>query len=76
MKNLINRIIVGLLLIAIFGMTLFVKSPEEITSMLLAITNQLKLFSVIVHIIFLAIIAAVEMFCFLHLLLFYQFLQP
>jgi len=58
MKNLINRIIVGLLLIAIFGMTLFVKSPEEITSMLLAITNQLKLFSVIVHIIFLAIIAA------------------
>ena len=58
MKNLINQVIVGLLLVVIFGMTLFIKSPEEIASMLLNITNQLKLFSVIIHIMFLAIMAA------------------
>ena len=55
MKDSIKWIVPGLLCIVIFSMTMM-KSPEDITNMLTHVTAQVKTFSVITHIIFLAVI--------------------
>jgi hypothetical protein len=49
--------IAGIILIAIFTMTMM-KTPEEIIKILTKVTSELTLFSVSVHIIFLAVAAA------------------
>jgi len=54
MKNTIKWVALGLLLMVIFIMTMM-KSPEEITNMLSNVTDQLRTFSVIAHIIFLLV---------------------
>ncbi len=53
-KNKVRWVALGLLLMVIFIMTMM-KSPEEITSMLSNVTDQLRTFSAIVHIIFLVV---------------------
>lgn len=53
-KNTAKWIILGLLLTVIYIMTMM-KSPEEITNMLLNVTDQLRTFAAIVHIIFLVV---------------------
>ncbi len=55
MKNTVKWGVLGLLLMMIFIMTMM-KSPEEITSMLSNVTDQLRTFSAIAHIIFLVVI--------------------
>ena len=55
MKNTVKWVVLGLLLMVIFIMTMM-KSPEEITSMLSNVTDQLRTFSAIAHIIFLVVI--------------------
>jgi hypothetical protein len=55
MINSFKWVLLGLLLTMIFIMTMM-KSPEEITIMLSTVTNQLKFFSAIVHILFLVVI--------------------
>ena len=55
MKNSFKWVLLGLLLTMVFIMTMM-KSPEEITIMLSNVTNQLKFFSAIVHILFLVVI--------------------
>lgn len=54
MKNAVKWVVLGLLLMVIFIMTMM-KSPEEITSMLSNVTDQLRTFSAIAHIIFLVV---------------------
>lgn len=54
MKNKIKWIILGIILLAIFSMTMM-KTPEEITKTLTKVTSELTLFSAFVHIIFLAV---------------------
>ena len=54
MKNKVKWVVLGLLLMVIFIMTMM-KSPEEITSMLSNVTDQLRTFSAIAHIIFLVV---------------------
>ncbi|MCK4251350.1 hypothetical protein KAX97_07870 [candidate division WOR-3 bacterium] len=55
MKNKIKWGFLGLLLIAIFSMTLM-KTPQEIAIWLTMITSQVKIYSVIMHILFLTVI--------------------
>ena len=55
MKNKVKWVVLGLLLMVIFIMTMM-KPPEEITNMLSNVTDQLRTFSVIAHIIFLVVI--------------------
>jgi hypothetical protein len=55
MKNKIKWIVLGLLLLAIFVLT-FMKTPEAITSMLANISNEVKVYSAFVHILFLVLI--------------------
>ena len=54
MKNKVKWVVLGLLLMVIFIMTMM-KSPEEITGMLSNVTDQLRTFSAIAHIIFLVV---------------------
>ena len=56
MKNKIKWIILGIILMAIFTMTMM-KTPEEITKTLTEVTSELTLFSAFVHVIFLAVAA-------------------
>lgn len=55
MKNSLKWVLLGLSLTMIFIMTMM-KPPEEITIMLSNVTNQLRIFSAFVHIIFLLVI--------------------
>ena len=57
MKNKIRWIVLGIILMAIFTMTMM-KTPEEITITLTRVTGEMKLFSAIAHAVFLAVIAA------------------
>ena len=52
MKNRIEWIILGLLLLAVFVLT-FLKTPEAITSMLADVSRELKGYAAFVHILFL-----------------------
>jgi hypothetical protein len=55
MKNYMKWGVLGLLLLAIFGLT-FMKTPEDITLMLENISKEVRIFSAFVHIIFLLVI--------------------
>jgi uncharacterized membrane protein YhaH (DUF805 family) len=55
MKKRIKWIVLGLLLLAIFVLT-FMRTPEEITSMLENISKEVKSYSAFVHILFLVVI--------------------
>ncbi len=54
MKNRINWIVLGLLLLVIFVLT-FMKTPDEITSMLENVSKEVGAYSIFVHILFLMI---------------------
>ena len=55
MKNRIKWIVLGLFLLAIFVLT-FMKTPEEITSMLENVSKGVKIYSDFLHILFLVVI--------------------
>jgi hypothetical protein len=55
-KNKIKWIILGIILMAIFIMTMM-KTPKDITRTLTEVTSELTLFSAFVHVIFLAVAA-------------------
>lgn len=71
MKNKINWIILGIILLAIFSMTMM-KTPEEITKTLTMVTSELRLFSAFVHVLFLAVIAVGLLFKKIRSVLFFQ----
>jgi hypothetical protein len=55
-KNRIKWWVLGIVLMAIFAMTMM-KTPEEITTMLTRVTSELTLFSAFVHVLFLVVVA-------------------
>ncbi|MBW2038750.1 MAG: hypothetical protein JRI46_04025 [Deltaproteobacteria bacterium] len=73
MKNLIKWIILGLLLLSIFSMT-FMRTPQQITSMLMDVSSEVKIFSFIVHLLFLAVIVLGLIFKKIRNILFFIFI--
>jgi hypothetical protein len=55
MKNKIVWIILGLLLLLVFGMT-FMRTPQQIGGMLAEIAGEMKNFSAFVHLLFIAVL--------------------
>jgi len=73
MKNKINWIILGIILLAIFSTTMM-KTPGEITKILTMVTSELRLFSAFVHMLFLAVIAVGLLFKKIRNVLFFLFI--
>jgi hypothetical protein len=73
MKNKIKWIVLGIILMAIFAMTMM-KTPEEIIKTLTRVTSELTLFSAFVHVIFIAVVTAGLLFKKIRNVLFFLFI--
>ena len=73
MRKKIKWIVTGIILLAIFVMTM-TKTPEDITEMLTRVTSELTLFSTYVHAIFLAVAATGLLFKKIRTVLFFLFI--
>ena len=73
MKNKIKWIITGIILLAIFVLTM-TKPPEEITEMLTKVTSDLTLFSAFVHVTFLVVAVVGLLFKKIRNVLFFLFI--
>lgn len=73
MKNKIKWIAVGIILMAIFAMTMM-RTPGEITEMLTKVTSELTLFSALVHISFLVVVVVGLLFKKIRNILFFLFI--
>ncbi|MCD4696835.1 MAG: hypothetical protein K8S16_11415 [Bacteroidales bacterium] len=73
-KNLINWILISLLMAVIGGLTIFVKTPQELTEWLSDVVLETKTFSAIVHVLFLIVLVIGLIFKKVRNLLFFLFM--